>query len=45
MQYFYDNLSYDDKVQQYASASPDRSPNARGPFILPDTVDKLYRIM
>jgi len=32
-------------VTTYAGTIPDRNPSSTGPFILPDTVDKLYRIV
>lgn len=38
-------MTYDDMVTTYASALPDRTASSTGPFILPDTVDKLYRII
>lgn len=45
MQSFFDNLSFDDLIKGYATATADRSPTARGPFVLPDTVAKVYRIV
>lgn len=38
-------MTYDYMVSNYASATPNSDPNSLGPFILPDTVDKLYRII
>jgi len=45
MQKYFDSLGYGQLVEKYASKQPNRNLTELGPFVLPDTVDKLYRIM
>jgi len=32
-------------LKKYATADPSRGKSFRGPFVNPDTIDKVYRIM